>query len=61
MFEPRIVKDALENKDWVNKMNKEIEKIENNNTWALVLRPKDKNVIEQNGFLGTSWMRKKKW
>jgi len=35
-------------------MEEEIEKIENNKTWTLVLRPKDKNVI------GIKWVYKKK-
>lgn len=35
-------------------MNKEINQIEKNNTWTLVPRPKDKNVI------GTKWIFRKK-
>ena len=49
-FEPRNVKDALENESWIEGMNEEIEKIEKNNTWTLVPRPKQKNVI------GTKWV-----
>ena len=49
-FEPRNVKDALENEIWIEAMNEEIEKIEKNITWTLVPRPKDKNVI------GTKWV-----
>ena len=44
-FEPRSVKDALENESWIQAMNEEIEQIEKNKTWTLVPRPKDKNVI----------------
>lgn len=44
-FKPRIVKDTLNNESWIEVMNEEIEKIERNNTWTLVPRPKDKNVI----------------
>ena len=40
-FEPRYLKDALENEGWIEAMNEEIEKIEKN----LIPRPKDKNVI----------------
>ena len=35
-------------------MNEEIEQIERNNTWTLVPRPKDKNVI------GTKWVFRNK-
>ena len=53
-FEPRSVKDALENESWIDAMNEEIEKIEKNKTWTLVPRPKDKNVI------GTKWVFRNK-
>ena len=53
-FEPRSVKDALENESWIEAMNEEIEKIEKNKTWTLVPRPKDKNVI------GTKWVFRNK-
>ena len=49
-FEPRIVKDALENEDWIKSMNEEIDQIEKTKTWILLPRPKDKNVI------GTKWV-----
>ena len=49
-FEPRNVKDALENETWIKAMNEEIEQIEKKNTWTLVPRPKNKNVI------GTKWV-----
>ena len=35
-------------------MNEEIEKMEKNNIWTLVPRPKDKNVI------GTKWVFREK-
>ena len=53
-FEPRNVKDALENESWIEAMNEEIEKIEKNKTCTLVPRPKDKNVI------GTKWVFRNK-
>lgn len=53
-FEPRTVQDALENEDWINAMNAEIEQIEKNNTWTLVPRSKDKNMI------GTKWIFRNK-
>ena len=53
-FEPRTIKDALENESWIEEMNEEIEQIEKNQTWTLVPRPKDKNVI------GTKWVFRNK-
>ena len=44
-FEPRNVKDALENESWIEAMNEDIEQIEKNNTWTLVPRSKDRNLI----------------
>ena len=53
-FEPRNVKDSLDNESLIKEMNEEIEKIEKNKTWTLVPRPKDKNVIE------TKWVFRNK-
>ena len=53
-FELKNIKDALDNEIWIEEMNEEIEKIENDKTWTLVPRPKDKNVI------GTKWVFKNK-
>ena len=53
-YEPRSVKDGLENEDWIVAMNEEIEKIEKNKTLIFVPRPKDKN------FIGTKWVIKNK-
>jgi hypothetical protein len=33
-------------------MDKELDQIEKNDTWELVPRPKNKNVINTNGFSG---------
>ena len=44
-FEPRNVKNALDNESWVEAMNEEIEQIEKNGTQTLVPRPKDENAI----------------
>ena len=52
-FEPRNVKDALENESWIEAMNEEIEQIEKNQTWTLAPRPKDKNVIRTNWVFRT--------
>ena len=40
-FEPRNVKDALENESWIQAMNEEIDQIEKNKAWTLVPRPKN--------------------
>lgn len=53
-FEAKIVKDTLENEDWIQAMNEEIEQIEKKKTWFLVPKPKDKNVI------GTKWVFRNK-
>ena len=54
MKEPKIVKDALEDDNWYKAMEEEIKLIEKNNTWSLVPRLEDKNVI------GTKWVFKNK-
>lgn len=41
-FEPRDVRDALENDEWITVMNKEIDYIEKRNIQTLIPRPKDK-------------------
>lgn len=41
-LEPRNVKDALDNKIWIEVMNEEIKKIEKEKTWTLVCRSKEK-------------------
>jgi len=52
--EPQNVSEACKDECWVKAMNEELEQIEKNNTWELVPRPKDKNVI------GTKWIFKNK-
>ena len=53
-FEPRNVKDVMDNKSWIEAMNEEIEQIEKKKTWTIVPRPKDKNII------GTKWVFRNK-
>ena len=53
-FEPRNVKNALENEIQIEAMNEEIEQIEKKKTWILLPRPKDKNMI------GTKWVFRNK-
>ena len=52
--EPQNVAEACKDEHWVKAMDEELEQIEKNNTWELVPRPKDKNVI------GTKWVFKNK-
>eukprot|EP00253_Pinus_taeda_P027922 PITA_27922 len=53
-IEPQNISEACKDECWVKAMNEELEQIEKNNTWELVLRPNDKNVI------GTKWIFKNK-
>eukprot|EP00253_Pinus_taeda_P017372 PITA_17372 len=52
--EPQNILEACKDERWVKEMDEELEQIEKNNTWELVARPKDKNVI------GTKWIFKNK-
>ena len=45
MKESKTVKDALEDDDWHKAMEEEIQQIKKNNTWSLVPRLEDENVI----------------
>jgi hypothetical protein len=54
MIEPKSFKEANKSKDWTKEMNEELDQIERNQTWELVPRPKDKNVV------GTKWIFKNK-
>ena len=47
--EPQNVREACKDECWVKAMDEELEQIKKNNTWELVPRPKDKNVIGKNG------------
>ena len=53
-FKPKTIYDALQDGDWYKAMEEEIDHIEKNKTWTLVLRPTDKNVI------GTKWVFRNK-
>jgi hypothetical protein len=53
-IEPSSIKEACKYDNWVNAMNEELDQIEKNQTWELVPRPKNKNVI------GTKWVYKNK-
>jgi hypothetical protein len=49
-IEPKNFAQASEDKHWINAMKEELNHIEKNETWELVPRPKDKNLI------GTKWI-----
>eukprot|EP00253_Pinus_taeda_P015597 PITA_15597 len=51
---PQNVRKACKDECWVKVMDEELEQIEKNNSWELVPRPTDKNVI------GTKWILKNK-
>ena len=52
-IEPKTVRDALEDEGWCKAIEEDIERIEKNKNWSLVLRPANKNVI------GTKWVFRK--
>ena len=53
-IEPLSVEDACNDSDWKNAMKEELDQIIKNDTWKLVPRPSDKNVI------GTKWVFRNK-
>ena len=54
MIEPKDVEEAKRDKCVIKEMEEELSQIEKNDTWELVPRPKDKNVI------GTKWVFRNK-
>ena len=53
-FEPRTVKEALNDEFWTKAMQEELEQFDRNQVWTLVPRPSELNVI------GTKWIFKNK-
>lgn len=53
-FQPKNVNQASKDECGVKAMDEELDQIEKNDTWELVRRPHDKNVI------GTKWIFKNK-
>ena len=53
--EPQNFQEAAQEEKWINAMNEEIKMIEKNNTWELVEKPQDKEVI------GLKWVYKTKF
>ena len=53
--EPKNIKDALKDPDWIRTMQEELEEFERNEVWRLVPRPSgDKSII------GTRWVFRNK-
>ena len=53
--EPKNYVEVNKDEDWIKAMNEEMDQIEKNQNWALVPRPKNKNVV------GTNWIFKNKF
>jgi hypothetical protein len=53
-IEPNSFEEANKDEFWNNAMDEELDQIENNDTWELVPRPKNKKVI------GTKWVFRNK-
>jgi hypothetical protein len=54
LVEPKSFSEDSNNEDWIKAMNEELDQLEKKQTWELVPRTKDKNVI------GTKWIFKNK-
>jgi hypothetical protein len=54
IVEPSNFEEARNGAHWIKVMEEELNKIEKNETWELVPRPKEKKII------GTKWVLKKK-
>jgi hypothetical protein len=54
MVESKNFNESSKYVNWLKSMNKELDQIEKNDTWELVPRPTNKNVI------GSKWIYKKK-
>ena len=52
MVEPKTFEESNKNYDWIKAMNEELDRIEKNQTWELVPRPVNKNIV------GTTWVLK---
>jgi hypothetical protein len=54
MVEPKNFNEASKDINWLKSINEELDQIEKNDTWKLVPRPTNKNVI------GSKWVYKNK-
>ena len=52
--EPKKVEEALQDADWVQAMQEELNEFERNKVWTLVPRPKNRSVV------GTKWVFRNK-
>ena len=52
--EPKNANEAVKDDQWIKAMEEELDQIIKNNTWEIVARPKDKNVI------GPKWVFRNK-
>ena len=55
IVEPNKFTEASKSDEWVKSMNEELDQIEKNETWELVSRLEDKNIV------GTKWIFKNKF
>ena len=53
-IEPKSIDEACKDDHWIQEMNEELDQIVKNDTWELVPRHKNKNVI------GTKWVFRNK-
>jgi hypothetical protein len=44
-FEPKKVKEALQDDSWVTAMHDKLHQFSRNDVWTLVSRPSDQNII----------------
>lgn len=54
VMEPKTYDEARKSEKWIKAMEEELQQIDKNETWGLVPRPADKNVI------GTKWVYRNK-
>jgi hypothetical protein len=54
MVEPKNFNEASKDVNWLKSMNAELDQIEKNETWELIPRTSNKNVI------GSKWVYKNK-
>ena len=53
-IEPKKVEEALQDADWIQAMQEELNEFERNEVWTLVPRPKNRSVV------GTKWVFRNK-
>ena len=53
--EPKSVEEAIKDDQWIKAMEEELQQIIKNDTWELVPRPKDKNVMRKHMHFWQEW------